>query len=251
MNSPFTRSGLLLCLLAPASFLVGEEIVVTSSVTLPIPDDSGGSSAMVLFQVPPSANPLTTVSVSLELQIEHPWVGDLRASLLGGDGSTEVVLFERPGRVSAGFPGPFGCGGDDVDAVFRDDSTAPVDLQCSVTARPVLSGALQPVDPLTAFTSLDPVGSWLLTLTDLQSGDAGQLVEATLILEVQPDCDQDGLPDDCACTGDLDDSGVIDGADLSTLLSQWNEAGTADLDRDGFVGGADLAILISSWGLCR
>jgi hypothetical protein len=53
------------------------------------------------------------------------------------------------------------------------------------------------------------------------------------------------------CTGDLDGSGVIDGADLGTLLGAWGSAGSpADLDGDGTVGGADLGVMLGNWGAC-
>jgi hypothetical protein len=53
------------------------------------------------------------------------------------------------------------------------------------------------------------------------------------------------------CTGDLDGSGVIDGADLAGLLGAWGTPGSpADLDGDGTVGGADLGVLLGNWGTC-
>ncbi len=55
---------------------------------------------------------------------------------------------------------------------------------------------------------------------------------------------------DPACTGDIDASGVVDGADLGILLSTWGATGPADLDANGTVDGADLGILLSAWGGC-
>jgi hypothetical protein len=53
------------------------------------------------------------------------------------------------------------------------------------------------------------------------------------------------------CTGDLDGSGEIDGADLGALLGAWGTPGSpADLDGDGTVGGADLGVLLGNWGTC-
>ena len=41
---------------------------------------------------------------------------------------------------------------------------------------------------------------------------------------------------------------MIDGADLTLLLTEWGGAASAgDLDCDGVVGGGDLALLLSSW----
>jgi predicted outer membrane repeat protein len=58
----------------------------------------------------------------------------------------------------------------------------------------------------------------------------------------------------CECAGDIDASGVINGVDLSALLSVWGTAGAqyprADANRDGLVSAADLAIVLSNWGPC-
>jgi hypothetical protein len=53
-----------------------------------------------------------------------------------------------------------------------------------------------------------------------------------------------------ACTGDLNDDGIVDGADLGILLGQWNTQGSADFDGDGVVTGADLGTLLGAWGQC-
>ena len=49
---------------------------------------------------------------------------------------------------------------------------------------------------------------------------------------------------------DFNGDGLVDGADLSLLLSGWggNDIGL-DLDGDGQVGGNDLAVLLGAWGL--
>jgi hypothetical protein len=88
-----------------------------------------------------------------------------------------------------------------------------------------------------------------------------------------PDCNNNGIPDDCdiasgslpdpgygiplpcsgpACAEDLDDSGVVDGADLGILLSAWGCTGScaADFNADGVVDGGDLGSLLAGWGPC-
>lgn len=59
------------------------------------------------------------------------------------------------------------------------------------------------------------------------------------------------IQNDCAVAGnpaDLNGDGVVNGADLAALLSNWGQAGSADLNNDGVTNGADLAQLLSSWG---
>lgn len=54
-----------------------------------------------------------------------------------------------------------------------------------------------------------------------------------------------------AAPGDLNADGVVNGADLATLLSVWGtdgQAAGADLNDDGVVNGADLAALLANWG---
>jgi len=241
----------MLTMLVPVAILVADELVVESTVVRPVPDDSGISSALVEFVVPSPGDPVVTTGVRLALRLEHPWVGDLRVTLRSPDGSTEVVVLDRPGLVPAGFPGPFGCGGDDLDVVFDDSATASAQDTCSLIASPVLAGPLRPLQPLQSLSGVDPEGAWSLIVTDLQAGDSGEVLGASLLVEFEVDCDQDGLPDECTCPGDLDGDGLVGGADLSGLLSQWNGPGKADLDTNGVVDGADLAILISAWGSCR
>ncbi|MGA1046149.1 MAG: choice-of-anchor X domain-containing protein, partial [Phycisphaerales bacterium] len=52
------------------------------------------------------------------------------------------------------------------------------------------------------------------------------------------------------CIGDLNDDGVVDGADLAILLSGWGQPGPTDLNGSGTTDGADLSILLSAWGEC-
>ncbi|MDZ4829153.1 MAG: hypothetical protein SGJ09_03020 [Phycisphaerae bacterium] len=50
-----------------------------------------------------------------------------------------------------------------------------------------------------------------------------------------------------AVAADLNNDGMVDGADLALLLSNWNNRGPGDLNGDGFVNAADLAILLGAW----
>jgi hypothetical protein len=50
--------------------------------------------------------------------------------------------------------------------------------------------------------------------------------------------------------GDLNGDGVINGADLGSLLGAWGAAppgAPADLNSDGVVNGADLGALLGAW----
>ena len=66
----------------------------------------------------------------------------------------------------------------------------------------------------------------------------------------------DGPPQAGSCVGDLNDDGVVNGADLGLLLGAWGACpgGTpgclGDLNVDGVVNGADLGLLLGAWGPC-
>jgi len=56
------------------------------------------------------------------------------------------------------------------------------------------------------------------------------------------------------CPGDLNNDGLVDGADLGLLLLAWAPSGPvssiADLNGDNKVDGADLGLLLLGWGPC-
>lgn len=56
---------------------------------------------------------------------------------------------------------------------------------------------------------------------------------------------------DSCCLGDLNEDGVVAGADLGILLSNWGNPGLGDLNGDTIVSGADLGVLLSNWGPCN
>jgi len=58
---------------------------------------------------------------------------------------------------------------------------------------------------------------------------------------------------DISCTpdepADLNGDGLVNGADLTILLSLWGSSSPqADLDNDGSVGAGDIAVLLNAWG---
>lgn len=57
------------------------------------------------------------------------------------------------------------------------------------------------------------------------------------------------LPAEPVCVGDLNNSGSVDGADVSTLLGAWGLP-AGDLNSDGTTDPADLGILLGAWGAC-
>lgn len=220
--------------------------------------------------VPPAADVRTVVTVRVHLTATHPWIGDLGARLRSPSG-VEVVLLDRPGMPSTGYPGPWGCGGDNLDVWFDDAASATAESTCVFGATPAMSGSLRPSSALAGLRGVAPQGVWTLTASDAIGGDAGTLTLACIELVTAPDCnangvddaidiaggtsadgDGDGVPDECGCRADLDGDGIVGGSDLAALLGAWGGCAScpADLTGDGSVLADDLAIVLSSWGAC-
>ncbi len=232
-----------------------------------VPDNG---SVVQTVTVPLSADVRTIVGVRVRIAATHPWVGDLSFRVRHPSGA-EVVLVDRPGMPSTGFPGPWGCGGDNIDCWFDDAAVNAAESTCVLGVTPVLAGSLRPSGSLAAFRGLAPQGIWSIVAADGVGGDAGQLTAACIDLVTASDCnangiadsadiaagtsadaDLDGVPDECGCVADLNASGTVDGADLAQLLAAWGACAScaADLTGDGQVLADDLAVMLSSWGAC-
>ncbi len=110
-----------------------------------------------------------------------------------------------------------------------------------VTATTVQASATQWREATISLDGLVAVGSEVRVRFIAQDLGPGSIVEAAIddlqLIEV-------------GCGGnpaDLNGDGLVNGADLTTLLSQWGSAGSADFDGDGIVAGADLALLLAGW----
>jgi hypothetical protein len=68
-----------------------------------------------------------------------------------------------------------------------------------------------------------------------------------------PDCCESGTA--CDCVGDVDDSGAVNGVDLSIILNAWGVGGgkypEADVNGDGTVDAIDLSFVLNAWGPCN
>ena len=62
------------------------------------------------------------------------------------------------------------------------------------------------------------------------------------------------VPGTPPCVADIVADGVVNGADLALVLTNWGPCATstcvADIDRDGTVGGSDLSVVLAAWGGC-
>jgi subtilisin-like proprotein convertase family protein len=141
------------------------------SQEVPVPISDGApstiSSSLTLVETRPVAD------LDVQLSVRHSWVGDLRARLIGPDG-TAVLLFDQPGVPELS---PSGCSGEDADLLLDDEAAQTAeDLEKTCQSPPpALSGSFRPVEFLALFDNRPAFGSWRLELSDLQEEDGGAL----------------------------------------------------------------------------
>lgn len=201
-----------------ASATAGDGLCVDTPVA--IPDNTPGGVAVPIGVMLDSDQRVETVEVLIELS--HPWIGDLVIELETPDGRV-VTLLDRAGLPNAGFPGPFGCGGRDIDATFSDAGSIDAEDVCSFSAQPVLTGSVRPSETLTGFAGAPAAGTWVLRVADRSAFDVGTLERVCLSLTTS-----------AACEADLTGDGLLDFFDVSVFLDAFaNEDPVADLDGNG------------------
>lgn len=132
----------------------------------------------------------TLAEAEVSVNIEHSYVGDLSARLIGPDGTT-VQLFDRVGVPNS----EFGCDGQDILLTFSDNAVADataLENSCGGQS-PALAGTYQPIDPLATLSAKSIMGDWSLELTDAAAPDGGTLVEWSLLTCALTDLEQGSL----------------------------------------------------------
>jgi len=139
-------------------------------------------------------------------------------------------------------PTPFAVGQMDLEpgalVPFDTDVTFTIDLE-NPDAVAYLQESLDEGRLRLAINSLHPAVQQGGVFASFLSKEAlfGSELAARLELEVT-----------ISSPADFNGDGVVDGADLGTLLGQWGSDGPADLNGDGVVDGADLGTLLGQWG---
>ncbi len=237
-----------------------------ASGTASIPDDGGTARVWTAAVDLPDGH--LVVDLGVHLDLTHDWVGDLEVTLVSPTGEM-VAILDRPGMPDGGWIGPWGCGGDDVQAIFRDDAAAAAEEACSQFDVPVLFGSLRPFGQLAALYGTVAAGNWSVVFRDMSPIDTGTVIAACVTIESSPDCnangvpdeddigggdsndtDGDGVPDECQCQADLDGSGSVGVDDLLIVIGQFGGPGSGDLDGDGLVDADDLLHMLAAWGDC-
>ncbi|MEM9835738.1 MAG: proprotein convertase P-domain-containing protein [Bacteroidota bacterium] len=185
-----------------------------------------------------STTPISFMTVSVD--IEHTWVGDLEITLMSPEG-TEVTLVDRIGTPD---DNDFGCGGDDFIVTFSDGAMNTYDdLENTCNDAPAVNGEFLPLESLAEFNNEDPEGTWLLTIEDNADDDGGDLIgwnivfcgatgggnfSVTNIGENPEACPADGaeitlqLGEDFG--GEISTSVSIDGNEVTNFTPDYNSA---------------------------
>ena len=231
----------------------------------PIPDN-GQTPAIWTLDV--TADGIVT-NAALSVMVAHEWVGDLRFELIAPDGMV-VKLLDRPGLPDSSWIGPWGCGGDDIQARFTDAAGTPAETMCSLAGIPVISGDVLPAEPLTALVGHPAQGTWTFRIYDDSPVDAGRLENICLDLQTAADCngngvpdpndissgtsadlDSNGIPDECECPSDATGDNRIDIQDILLILADFGQSGSpGDIDGNGIVDITDLLSVLRDWDTC-
>ena len=121
------------------------------------------------------AGPLPLLAdLTVEVDITHPFVGDLVLFLTAPDGRTILLAAN--------------VGGDGVDfdgTVFDDDAAASIDDV--VPGDAPFTGSFRPVEPLATFETAPINGTWTLTVADLGAFDEGTLDGWSIDFQYRPE----------------------------------------------------------------
>ncbi len=151
--------------------------IAYAGLPAPIPDNSpaGGSSTAIV-----SGLPGALTSVSVDVSINHTWVGDVSIELTSPGGTT-VTLLDQPGVPAT----TFGCNNENINVLFADGQPNPEAI-CGPADTPWPVTTAGPVTPLSAFNGEDGNGTWTLTAFDSAGGDTGAIVGWELIVNPAP-----------------------------------------------------------------
>ncbi|MFK7759708.1 MAG: GC-type dockerin domain-anchored protein [Phycisphaerales bacterium] len=237
-HSATTIAASLFAVIAAQSQSLAQDFCVTPNASI-IDNTPAGIMIPIQVDVSPSES---VASLEVSLDIAHDWVGDLVIRLRAPSG-TEITLMNRPGIPSSGipstgFPGPFGCGGQNIDATFSDQAAVAAESLCSTTAVPVITGMVIPDQPLGTLIAEPAAGQWVLIISDESITDAGVVLGACLSLTTTINC-----------PADLTADGNLNFLDVSAFLTAFGSSDPiADFTNDGNFNFLDVSEFLSQFG---
>jgi subtilisin-like proprotein convertase family protein len=113
--------------------------------------------------------------LNLLVQIDHSFVGDLKASL--SNGTIAALMLDQPGAPDIDIDG---CPEDNIEAVFDDEAVQPAEDIC-IGADPAISGPVIPTESLSVYDATNIARTWQLTVYDVTTSDMGVLKQWCLL----------------------------------------------------------------------
>lgn len=135
-----------------------------NSTSMPIPDASDVESGFVESSIQISNGPTSISAISVDVDITHPYVGDVGIALFAPD-ETYIVLFDSDDLPRAALSGA-----NFVATSFRDTASIPI-----AEGQAPFTGSFRPTEPLSTFDGQDANGTWTLVVFDRAATDTGTL----------------------------------------------------------------------------
>ncbi len=155
-------------------------IIATSAAAgIVIPDDDIVGGLSHIINVPTAG---TIQSITMDIAINHTYIGDLIVTLTNPANTTTRTMMTRlAGGGSAG-----DCAGQNLSITFDDLAAASVQAQCGAGV-PSINGTYSPNQTLNVagFLGQNPVGDWIITVYDGAGADIGGLISASLNITSQ------------------------------------------------------------------
>jgi len=202
------------CAAASGTITLGAGCVLTTdfdyAVNVPIPDGTGGGPGVFgpyatnVQNVAGVTGNITDLNVGVT--IDHTFVADLEVVI--EHGGTSVVVVDLMGHAALDC---LGCGANDIDVTLDDEGTGgAIEDQCGAGPAASSPPSFTPANPLSAFDGMNPNGAWTIKARDGCGADVGTIVGWSLhFANTNSAC-----APQCACKGDLNGSGSVNGADI-------------------------------------
>lgn len=121
-------------------------------------------------------NGASITDVGARINITHEAISDLTATVTSPSGVTRP-LFMQPGTT---------CDEDNLNVTISSDATlTAMQLMdtCVMGEAYAASGTYQPVGDMSVYHGLDPVGEWIITISDVVDGNGGTINKVELIID--------------------------------------------------------------------
>lgn len=207
------------CAVANGNYTAGQDCSVYTDFVFTTGGVAPGLPMPLPIQDPPVLETINIQTVSgfvgvisdlnVDLQATHTYVGDVGVKLEFNGITVDLIT-------QLGTPiGGFGCPSNDFDVVLDDEATTgSINNVCVQPGPPAATGTFVPTAALSAFDGISPNGDWTIHLDDAATPDTGSLIRWSLHIGRNPGGTSICAPA-CACKGDMNGSGSVNGADIN------------------------------------